>query len=43
MSNLVTFINTHNLDGVDLDWEPFDTPSDATDFALFIADLRTAL
>lgn len=43
VSNLVTFINTHNLDGIDLDWEPFDTPSDATDYASFIADLRTAL
>lgn len=43
VANIKSFIDTHNLDGIDLDWEPFDTSSDATDFALFIADLRTAL
>lgn len=43
VANIVSYLDTYGLDGVDIDWEPFDTSSDATDFALFIADLRAAL
>ena len=43
MSTLASFISTHNLDGIDLDWEPFETPSDATDYELFVIALRVAL
>lgn len=43
VANIASFISTYNLDGVDVDWEPFATSTDAADFALFIADLRTAL
>ncbi len=43
VSNLVSFVSTWNLDGIDLDWEPFDTESDGTNFATFVSDLRTSL
>ena len=43
VSNIVSFISTWDLDGIDLDWEPFDTESDGTDFASFVADLRISL
>lgn len=43
INNLVNFIDTHNLDGIDLDWEPFADQNDAPDFVSFVADLHAAL
>lgn len=43
VANIAQYVSDNQLDGVDIDWEPFDTSGDATDFALFIADLRTAM
>lgn len=43
VANLVSFMTTYNLDGVDLDWEPFAISADQTDYLAFIIALRTAL
>lgn len=43
ISNIVTFINAHSLDGIDLDWEPFSTSGDSVNFIKFVKELRTAL
>lgn len=43
VANIVSYINTYDLDGVDIDWEPFDTEADGVDFTAFLAALRAAL
>jgi chitinase len=40
---IASYVSTYDLDGIDIDWEPFDTEADGVDFALFIAALRVAL
>lgn len=44
VGNIVSFVNAHNYDGVDLDWEAgnFNGP-DAANYTNFIAALRSAL
>ena len=44
VSSILTAVNTYGYDGVDLDWEPFDSGgSDGTDMAALAPALRTAL
>lgn len=43
IANIVSFINTYNYDGIDIDWEPLDTSSYETDLTNFIKELRAAL
>jgi GH18 family chitinase len=41
-TNLANFVQTHNLDGVDIDWE-YPKAAEAANFALFLADLNSKL
>lgn len=41
-TNLANFVQTHNLEGVDIDWE-FPKAAEAANFALFLADLNSKL
>jgi GH18 family chitinase len=43
VQNIVDFINIHNLDGVDIDWEPVDTETKKDSYALLLQDLGAAL
>jgi PKD repeat protein len=43
VQNIVDFVNTHNLDGVDMDWEPVDTETKKDNYALLLQDLGAAL
>jgi GH18 family chitinase/PKD repeat protein len=43
VQNIVDFINTHNLDGVDIDWEPVDTETKKNNLAILLQDLGAAL
>lgn len=42
INNIISAINTYNLDGVDIDWE-FPATSEKTNFTLFMKELRTAV
>jgi len=42
ISNVIPWLRSHNLDGVDLDWE-FPAGQDAQNFATLLADFRTAI
>ena len=41
-TNLANFVQTHNIDGVDIDWE-YPTSAEAANFATFLADLKSKL
>ena len=41
--NLINFVNTYNLDGVDIDWEYPDPGTSATNFALLMKELSDSL
>ncbi len=41
-TNLANFVQTHNLEGVDIDWE-FPKANEAANFALFLTDLNQKL
>ncbi|HEY0155597.1 MAG TPA: glycosyl hydrolase family 18 protein [Longimicrobium sp.] len=43
VSNMVTFVNNYNLDGVDIDWEFPNDSADAANFAVLMSDLDTAM
>ncbi|HEX8522294.1 MAG TPA: glycosyl hydrolase family 18 protein [Tepidisphaeraceae bacterium] len=43
VSNMVTFVNNYGLDGVDIDWEFPDDTANATDYAVLMSDLDTAM
>jgi GH18 family chitinase len=43
ISNLASFLTTHTLDGIDIDWEPFSTSGDSVNFIKFVKELRTAI
>jgi chitinase len=53
VNNIIDFLNTYDLDGVDLDWEypgepdipgiPSSSSTDTTDFFLFMNGLRTSM
>ena len=43
VQNIVDFINIHNLDGVDIDWEPVDTETKKDNYSLLLQDLGAAL
>lgn len=43
VTNIQDFIFTHNLDGVDIDWEPVDTEAKKDNLALLLSDLSGAL
>jgi chitinase len=42
VTNLVNFMSTNNYDGIDLDWEPFDS-SDTEQYTNLVNGLRAAL
>ena len=42
INNIISAINTYNLDGVDIDWE-FPKTSEKANFTLFMQELRTAV
>lgn len=42
ISNLISLMTTRSYDGIDIDWEPFQS-SDGPQYVAFIAALRTAL
>ena len=41
--NIENFLTTHNLDGIDIDWEPIDTEIKKDNFVLLLSDLSAAL
>lgn len=43
VTNVENFIATHDLDGIDIDWEPIDTEAKKDNFALLLSDLSDAL
>ncbi len=43
VANIENFLATHNLDGVDIDWEPVDTETKKDNLALLLSDLSAAL
>jgi len=43
VSNIVQFINEHQLDGVDIDWEPIDSETKKINQKILLHDLRTGL
>jgi hypothetical protein len=43
VTNVENFITTHNLDGIDIDWEPIDTEAKKDNFVLLLSDLSDAL
>lgn len=43
ISNLTQYCIDHNLDGVDLDWEPVSTIDDRNNYTLLIQELKPAL
>ena len=43
INNLSSLMSTYGFDGFDLDWEPFSSESDSSDFVSFVSDLRTEL
>ncbi|KAJ2417887.1 hypothetical protein GGF41_005266, partial [Coemansia sp. RSA 2531] len=53
LGNIVSYVKTYNLDGVDIDWEypgrqgdscnVYDANSDTSNFLVFLQDLRTQL
>lgn len=43
IANIMNLVNTYGYDGVDIDWEPFDSSSNGTAMTRFIADLRAQL
>jgi hypothetical protein len=42
VANIKNFCIEHQLDGVDLDWEPFNGPVDDTNYGLLVSELREA-
>jgi chitinase len=42
INNLISFMNTYNYDGIDLDWEPLDS-TDANLFTNLVINLRSAM
>jgi len=43
VSKIVQFINEHQLDGVDIDWEPIDSETKKINQKILLHDLRTGL
>ena len=43
VSNIVQFINEHQLDGVDIDWEPIDSETKKINQRILLHDLRIGL
>jgi GH18 family chitinase len=43
VNNIVQFINEHQLDGVDIDWEPIDSETKKINQAALLSDLKTVL
>src|SRR6185436_14946350 len=43
VNNIVNFINAHNLDGVDIDWEYPDTSSESANYTTLMSQLASAM
>lgn len=43
VGNLVQYCLTHNLDGIDLDWEPVSVASDKLNYTSLIQEIKTAM
>ena len=43
IANIMSLVNTHNLDGVDVDWEYPQTPQEKADFEAFMVALKAQL
>ncbi len=43
ISAMISFINTHNYDGIDIDWEYPKTAADRSNMTLLVHELRTAM
>src|SRR6185295_9867496 len=43
VNNIVNFINAHNLDGVDIDWEYPDTSAESSNYTTLMSQLATAM
>jgi VCBS repeat-containing protein len=43
VTNIENFLTTHDLDGIDIDWEPIDTEIKKDNFALLLSDLAASL
>jgi GH18 family chitinase len=42
VANIKSFCTDHGIDGVDLDWEPYNGSIDDTNYGLLISELRTS-